>query len=124
MIFSGIAMLRNMLKVSDDELAFSGDVEAETKPQWMSQLAELCLQWLKLLPKDISELKRTSDNIKEPLFRFFEREINLGTQLLRDIRKDLEDVLAVCRAERKQSNETRALAAALQKGQVGERDFF
>ena len=72
-----------------------------------------------LLPKDISTLKRTSDNIKEPLFRFFEREINLGTQLLRDIRRDLEDVLAVCKAERKQGNETRALAAALQKGQVG-----
>lgn len=64
-------------------------------------------------------MKRTVDNIKDPLFRFFEREINLGAQLLRDIRHDLDEILAVCRAERKQSNETRALASALQKGVVG-----
>lgn len=63
-------------------------------------------------------MKRTVENIKDPLFRFFEREINLGAQLLRDIRHDLEEILGVCRAERKQSNETRALAFALQKGVV------
>ncbi|KHJ84910.1 hypothetical protein OESDEN_15369 [Oesophagostomum dentatum] len=114
----GETMLRNLLKVSDDELAFSGDGEKEAKPQWMAQLGELAQQWLKLLPKDINRMKRTVDNIKDPLFRFFEREINLGAQLLRDIRHDLEEILAVCRAERKQSNETRALASALQKGVV------
>lgn len=44
-------MLKNLLKVSDDELAFTGDGEKEAKPQWMAQLAELAQQWLKLLPK-------------------------------------------------------------------------
>ncbi|KAK6731031.1 hypothetical protein RB195_007476 [Necator americanus] len=114
----GESMLKNLLKVSDDELAFTGDGEKEVKPQWMAQLGELAQQWLKLLPKDINRLKRTVENIKDPLFRFFEREINLGKQLLRDIRHDLEELLSVCRAERKQSNETRALASALQKGVV------
>ncbi|VDL72361.1 unnamed protein product [Nippostrongylus brasiliensis] len=112
------SMLKNLLKVSDDELAFSGDGEKEAKPQWMAQLGELAQQWLKLLPKDMVRMKRTVENIKDPLFRFFEREINLGSQLLRDIRHDLMEILAVCRAERKQSNETRALASALQKGVV------
>ncbi|VDM67656.1 unnamed protein product [Strongylus vulgaris] len=114
----GEGMLRNLLKVSDDELAFTGDGEKEAKPQWMAQIGELAQQWLKLLPKDINRMRRTVDNIKDPLFRFFEREINLGAQLLRDIRHDLEEILSVCRAERKQSNETRALASALQKGVV------
>ncbi|PIO76653.1 putative ATP synthase F1, delta subunit [Teladorsagia circumcincta] len=116
--FDGETMLRNLLKVSDDELAFAGDGEKEAKPQWMAQLGELAQQWLKLLPKDIVRMKRTVENIKDPLFRFFEREINLGAQLLRDIRHDLDEILSVCRAERKQSNETRALASALQKGVV------
>uniref|UniRef100_A0A0K0DPP3 Dynein_C domain-containing protein n=1 Tax=Angiostrongylus cantonensis TaxID=6313 RepID=A0A0K0DPP3_ANGCA len=111
-------MLKNLLKVSDDELAFSVDGEKEAKPQWMAQLGELAQQWLKLLPKDIVRMKRTVENIKDPLFRFFEREINLGAELLRDFRHDLEEILGVCRAERKQSNETRALASALQKGVV------
>ncbi|KAK6016741.1 dynein heavy chain, partial [Ostertagia ostertagi] len=114
----GETMLRNLLKVSDDELAFAGDGEKEAKPQWMAQLGELAQQWLKLLPKDMVRMKRTVENIKDPLFRFFEREINLGAQLLRDIRHDLDEILSVCRAERKQSNETRALASALQKGVV------
>ncbi|KJH46392.1 ATPase family protein [Dictyocaulus viviparus] len=114
----GETMLKNLLKVSDDELAFTGDGEKEAKPQWMAQIGELAQQWLKLLPKDITRMKRTVDNIKDPLFRFFEREINLGGQLLSDIRHDLEEILGVCRAERKQSNETRALASALQKGVV------
>ncbi|EGT50683.1 hypothetical protein CAEBREN_30051 [Caenorhabditis brenneri] len=114
----GESMLRNMLKVTDEELAFSEDGKEEAKPQWMAQLGELAKQWLQLLPKDIVKMRRTVENIKDPLFRFFEREVNLGSQLLKDIRRDLNEISAVCRAEKKQNNETRALAASLQKGEV------
>lgn len=45
-------MLRNLLKVSDDELAVSGtESEQEVKPHWMAQLSELGSTWLKQLPK-------------------------------------------------------------------------
>lgn len=54
-------MLRNMLKVSDDELAFSGDNEKEVKPQWMAQLGELAQQWLKKLPQ-VSLKSRSLEN--------------------------------------------------------------
>lgn len=37
-------------------------------------------------------MKRTVENIKDPLFRFFEREINLGANLLRDVRNDIIEV--------------------------------
>lgn len=63
-------------------------------------------------------MKRTADNINEPLFRFFEREVNLGGSLLHDIRADVNEILAVCRAEVKQSNHTRSLIASLTKGLV------
>lgn len=126
------------------------------KPQWMAQLIDLAGLWLKNLPKELTRMKRTVENIKDPLFRFFEREVwyfylmvrglrysclfcsldygsqkwstvvqsghliqvNLGANLIARIRADLVDVMAVCRAEKKQSNETRALISYLQKGQV------
>lgn len=68
--------------------------------------------------QSIKKLKRTKENIKDPLFRFFEREINLGATLLHDVRSDLNEILAVCRASQKQNNHVRALISALNKGQV------
>ncbi|MFH4973695.1 hypothetical protein AB6A40_000404 [Gnathostoma spinigerum] len=114
----GENMLANLLKVSDEELAFGGDDQKVESPPWMSILGEQSVQWLKLLPKSIPKLKRTADNIKDPLFRFFEREINLGINLLASIRGDLKEIHAVCRGEQKQNNHTRELTTALNKGQV------
>lgn len=45
------------------------------KPQWMAQLIDLAGLWLKNLPKELTRMKRTVENIKDPLFRFFEREV-------------------------------------------------
>lgn len=45
-------MLRNLLMVSDDELAFTTEGEAaSTAPQWMAKLKLDCTEWLKLLPE-------------------------------------------------------------------------
>lgn len=44
-------MLANLLKVSDEELAFAGDDQKVQSPPWMSILAEQSSQWLKMLPK-------------------------------------------------------------------------
>lgn len=49
-------MLANLLKVSDEELAFTGDDQKTQSPPWMSVLAEQSSQWLKLLPKVILKL--------------------------------------------------------------------
>uniref|UniRef100_A0A914Y4V7 Uncharacterized protein n=1 Tax=Panagrolaimus superbus TaxID=310955 RepID=A0A914Y4V7_9BILA len=91
----GQELIRNMLKMSDDELAYNDTSEKEQKaPSWMIVLAETATRWLSALPQNVTKLKRTKDNIKDPLFRFFEREINLGLKLLSDIRCDLTDILA------------------------------
>ena len=51
--------------------------------------------WLALIPKDIQTLRRTAENIKDPLYRYFEREVSLCAELIADIRRDLRDVLAI-----------------------------
>lgn len=60
-------------------------------------------------------MRRTKDNVRDPLFRFFEREINLGARLLNEVRRDLDELMAICRGEQKQNNHTRNLIAALVK---------
>lgn len=44
-------------------------------------------------------LKRTVENIKDPLYRYFEREVNSGSKLLRDVIHDLEDVSLICQVD-------------------------
>ncbi|VDN06320.1 unnamed protein product [Thelazia callipaeda] len=114
----GENMVANLLKVSDEELAFLGDDQKVQSPPWMSILAEQSSQWLKLLPKNIVKLKRSIENIKDPLFRFFEREINHGINLLTCVRSDLMEVHLVCKGVQKQSNHSRELTSALNKGLV------
>jgi dynein heavy chain 1 len=61
-------------------------------------------------------LKRTVENIKDPLYRYFEREVNSGANLLRDVIHDLEDVVAICQGEKKQTNYHRGMLGELVRG--------
>lgn len=36
------------------------------------------LTWLELLPKQLATLRRTVENIKDPLYRYYEREVSSG----------------------------------------------
>jgi dynein heavy chain 1 len=50
------------------------------------------------------------------LFRFFEREINAGSNLLKTVVLDLDDVLLICEGKKKQTNYHRQLLKDLAKG--------
>ena len=63
-------------------------------------------------------MKRTSENIKDPLFRCVEREVNFAANLLRAVRQDLADIQAVCDGSKKQTNDTRDLLNNLSKGKT------
>jgi len=63
-------------------------------------------------------MKRTVENIRDPLFRFFEREVNAGIQMLADVRRDIDDAIQICIGEKKQTNHHRILLAALAKSQL------
>jgi len=114
----------NLLKMQqldeDEELAYSdGEVKGEApvgRPAWMRTMEANTSGWLRLLPPSITPLKRTVENIKDPLYRFFEREVNFGLKLLQAVRLDLEDVAAIIQSGKKQTNHHRALIQQLNKG--------
>ena len=63
-------------------------------------------------------MRRTVDNIKDPLFRFFEREVNAGINLLAQVRRDMREVMLICQGEKKPTNHHRTLISELTKGKL------
>lgn len=126
----GTEISAKLLKLSilddeDDELAYTPSTqdtqsikESSGQPLWMRQLKTQVKEWLALLPKNLVNIKRTIENIKDPLFRFFEREINSGSSLLKKVVGDLNDVVLICQAEKKQTNYHRQLLKDLAKGLI------
>jgi dynein heavy chain 1 len=104
-------------KAESDKAAAAAKL-ADSRPSWMRQLQQSVLDWLKVLPKRLQPIKRTQENIKDPLFRFFEREINTGVALLKTIQSDLNDVIAICEGHKKQTNYHRQLLKDLAKGVI------
>uniref|UniRef100_A0A183BLW5 Dynein heavy chain, cytoplasmic n=2 Tax=Globodera pallida TaxID=36090 RepID=A0A183BLW5_GLOPA len=114
----GQEFLRKMLKMSDDELAYEADdlESSKNSPTWIGSAFWTNAEHGSIrCPEQLQRLRRTKDNVRDPLFRFFEREINLGAKLLADVRRDLNELLAICRGEQKQNNHCRELVAALVK---------
>ena len=108
----GTDMVAKLLKMQlledddDDDLAYTSSRDENEKdqqstrdgrPAWMRSLLESAQTWLALLPDNLVILRRTVENIKDPLYRFFEREVNCGSRLLLDVRQDLLDVLLICK---------------------------
>jgi dynein heavy chain 1 len=63
-------------------------------------------------------MDRTAESIKKPLFRFFERECEIGARLLKKVRQDLTDLASICDGSLKQTNYTRELISNLSKGTI------
>ena len=89
---------------------------SDGRPAWMKSLHSTAEEWLQIVPGKLAPLRRTAENIKDPLFRFFEREINSGINLLSSVLNNLRDVLMVCEGKKKQTNFIRSLIADLTKG--------
>jgi dynein heavy chain 1 len=58
--------------------------------------------------------KPTTDN-QDPLYRLFHREGEIGSRLLKQVRRDLGDVIKVCEGSLKQTNHLRELISSLTK---------
>ncbi|XP_045114160.1 dynein heavy chain, cytoplasmic-like isoform X3 [Portunus trituberculatus] len=123
----GTDMLSKLMKMQvledDEELAYGGDdtpgterKDIEGRPSWMVTLHQSAVTWLSHLPESVANLRRTMDNIKDPLYRYFEREVNSGAKLLRVVKSDLNDVVLICKAEKKQTNYHRNMVSQLVKG--------
>merc|ERR1712020_59240 len=90
--------------------------QLDNRPSWMRSLHESVSNWLSSLPKSLNPLKRTAENIKDPLYRFYEREVNLGCKILKRVRSDLKDVILICKSEKKQTNDHRLIISDLTRG--------
>ncbi|KAJ3613107.1 hypothetical protein NHX12_019361, partial [Muraenolepis orangiensis] len=122
----GIDMMSKMLKMQvledEDDLAYETEIKQRTtsssdnQPAWMRTIHATAFNWLQLIPQMVNPLKRTVENIKDPLFRFFEREVKMGGKMLQEIRQDLTDVVQVCEGKKKQTNDLRELINDLVKG--------
>ncbi|KAH8272313.1 hypothetical protein KR026_001468 [Drosophila bipectinata] len=127
----GTDLVSKLLKMQqledDDELAYSVEDQSEQsasavarsedgRPSWMKTLHNSATAWLELLPKSLQVLKRTVENIKDPLYRYFEREVTSGARLLQTVILDLQDVVLICQGEKKQTNHHRSMLSELVRG--------
>jgi len=87
-------------------------------PAWMKNLGSMVAGWLAKLPQSLALLKRSRDNIKDPLFRFFDREVKLGAAILRTVRADLRELQEICSGEKRQTNHHREVAVELLRGVI------
>lgn len=124
----GTDLVSKLLKMQqledDDELAYSAEEGIESalprqedgRPSWMKALHNSATAWLELLPKSLLTLRRTVENIKDPLYRYFEREVASGARLLLTVISDLQDVVLICQGEKKQTNHHRSMLSELVRG--------
>ena len=66
-----------------------------------------------LLPAELATMKRAGASVKNPLFRFLERECSVLSQLLDTVRADFAGVLEMCQGEKKTPNHIKTLGKAL-----------
>jgi dynein heavy chain 1 len=120
--------LMRMQQIDDEDDDASGTVaQPETeagggnqlkdgRPSWMKTLGTLVKGWMGKLPKSLALLKRSRENIKDPLFRYFDREVKLGSSILNVVRADLEEIEEICSGEKRQTNHHREIGMQLLKG--------
>ena len=73
-------------------------------PTWMKTILGLAQTWTRTLGGDLPQMRRSAENIKDPLFRCFAREVMLGATILADVKRDLADLIAICKGAKKQTN--------------------
>jgi len=119
----GKEVMRKLLKLQIMEEEESSDASkgkeedaADKRPAWMRSLSTSIEIWIKQLPESLKALEKTLENIKNPMFRFFDREVEIGKKLLSKIRRDLKDLTQICNGDLKQTNYTRSLIGSLTKG--------
>jgi dynein heavy chain 1, cytosolic len=56
---------------------------------WLTLLQKRVEKYIEALPQQLDLLTRTTEAIKNPLFRFLEREITVASALLDQVREDL-----------------------------------
>jgi len=99
-------------------LESTGMVEGGTVPQWMKDLRKSSEKWLEEMPQHIDKLKQDQNSIRNPLFRFMNREFIIGNEVLKGITAGLKAIIAFVDGQIKATNDLRQLVDALSKEQI------
>ncbi|PLW56951.1 hypothetical protein PCANC_02857 [Puccinia coronata f. sp. avenae] len=115
-----LSRLLKMRRTDEDESVGEALKQAKTsssssQPTWMRQLETTAKEFLKNLDENLPGLDAGGNDVNDPLFRFFDREVALGQKLLGVIRKDLNELIGVCNGEVKQTNHLRSLIGEITK---------
>ncbi|MBW0465869.1 hypothetical protein O181_005584 [Austropuccinia psidii MF-1] len=122
----GSELLSRLLKMRrTDEDESVGETLKQTngsgssgQPAWMRALETTARDFLKSLGEKLPSLDPNQNDVNNPLFRFFDREVSLGQKLERIILKDFKDLIGVCQGEIKQTNHLRQLISEITKGSI------
>jgi dynein heavy chain 1, cytosolic len=77
------------------------------------------IEWINMLSKySISNLNSCNSSIKNPMIRFYEREVSLGIKLLKTVLNDLENILNVLKGDKIQTNFYIKLIEKLVKNEI------
>jgi dynein heavy chain 1 len=71
-------------------IAKKGREDKSIKPAHIKKLEETSIILLGKLPQELNRMHRDVELIKNPLFRFLEREVTVASKLLKIVRDDLE----------------------------------
>ena len=84
----------------------------------ISSLASSVEKWLSVLLLNIQPLQCTSQNLQNPLFRFFNREVQAICQLQHIVIEDLKFILSVCQGKVKSTHQIRLLMKLLSQDRI------
>ena len=82
-------------------------ISSQKSQVWGSYVVLSSILIIPSYPRSLALLKRSRDNIKDPLFRFFDREVKLGAAILKLVRADLRELEEICSGEKRQTNHHR-----------------
>jgi len=94
------------------KLQLGDEQDSFLRPAWMSELLIQTQLWKSQLP---AAPKMPMLDPRDPLARYFTREIGRGVSLLKKVQANISDIIDVCEGRMKQTNQTRALCDDLTK---------
>lgn len=116
-----ISKLFELQDSADEEITIGEGGKKEnsgSQVQWLRQLGERTKAYIQILPKEVPYMERTPERMKDPLFRFLEREVTLAGSLLGTVQKHLKDVNLMCLGSINATNLLKQLALDLHAEQV------
>ena len=89
------------------------NTKSDGKAQWLTVLHKKIEIYLEMLPQKTLTMKRDANLVKNPLFRFLDREVQVLSALQTTISSDLTLILEICNGQRKSTNYLKKIAENL-----------